>query len=140
LILATTQFPFQILSPERVIYEGDIVSLVAPGTEGYLGVMARHAPMIAALGAGEVKITAPDGILRFAISGGVLEVEPGQVVLLADTAERAEKIDVARAQAARERAAERLLRRDPEIDAERAHAALIRAMTRLRVAEHHTQQ
>jgi F-type H+-transporting ATPase subunit epsilon len=130
-----TEFSFQILSPEKVIYKGNIVSLVVPGQEGYLGVMARHAPMIAALAAGEVKISEANGAINYyAVSGGILEVGDDEVVLLADSAEKADEINTDRAEAARKRAEERLAQREQEIDFDRAQAALLRAITRLRVA------
>jgi len=130
-----TPFSFQILSPEKVVYKGNIVSLVAPGQEGYLGVLAHHAPMLAALTTGEVKITEGDGKpCYFAVSGGMLEVERQGVILLADAAEKAEEIDIPRAQAAISRALSRLSHRNPETDIARAQAALMRAMNRLRVA------
>jgi F-type H+-transporting ATPase subunit epsilon len=130
------EFPFQILSPERIIYQRETVSLVVPGVEGYLGVMANHAPMLAALGVGQVKATAGSGEASlFALTGGILEVTIEEVRLFADAAEKAEEIDVGRAEAARARALSRLSERSAEIDAARAHAALMRALNRLRVAQ-----
>jgi len=129
------EFAFQILSPERIIYQGKVVSLVAPGLEGYLGVMADHAPLLAALTVGEVRITeAERKTFYFAVSGGLLEVDKGDVTLLADAAEKAEEIDAHRAEEAKARAQSRLSRRTREIDVTRAHAALMRALNRLRVA------
>ncbi len=130
-----TDFSLQILSPEKVVYEGNVVSLVAPGQEGYLGVMAHHAPMLAALTVGEFKITAADGkVAYFAISGGMLEVEKNKVVVYADAAEGAEEIDVRRAEEAKIRAIGRLSQQTAEIDMARAQAALMRAMNRLHIA------
>ena len=129
------EFPFQILSPERVVFQGAVASLVVPGAEGFLGVMAGHAPMLAALRVGEVKITDLNKKLCYvAITGGVLEVDDEGATLLADIAEKADDIDTSRAQAAQERAQRRLAEHSNEIDTARAHAALLRALNRLRVA------
>lgn len=128
------KFAFQILSPERIVYRGDIVSLVAPGVEGYLGIMAGHAPLLAALSIGEVKVTEENQLpLVFAITGGVLEVDKNGVTVMADAAERAEEIDVTRAEASRERAQQRIVQGD-DVDVERAQAAIKRALNRLRTA------
>jgi F-type H+-transporting ATPase subunit epsilon len=125
-----------MLTPEKILYQGEIASLVAPGQEGYLGVMANHAPMVAALATGEVKITNEKGKTSyFALSGGMLEVEREEVTLLADAAEKIEEIDVKRAETARERAAARLAKPSKDIDVTRAQAALMRALNRLRIAK-----
>jgi F-type H+-transporting ATPase subunit epsilon len=129
-------YPFYMLTPEKILYQEEIVSLVAPGLEGYLGVMANHAPMVAMLKAGEVKITDANGQTAFfALSGGVLEVEKEEVILLADAAEKVKDIDVPRAQAAQARAAKRLTQPSTEIDVDRAKAALLRALNRLHLAK-----
>ena len=129
-------FAFKIISPDKVVYQGDIVSLTAPGVEGYLGVWARHAPMLAALSVGEAVIRESEGghPHYFSVAGGLLEVEKDEVTLLADAAESAEEIDTSRAEAARQRAEERLAHPDKELDITRSQAALIRAMNRLQVA------
>jgi F-type H+-transporting ATPase subunit epsilon len=128
-------FTFKIVSPDKVVYQGNIVSLTAPGAEGYLGVWARHAPMLAALTVGEVAVQEGEGQLRhFFIAGGLLEVEQDEVTLLADAAESAEEIDVSRAEAAKKRAEERLAHPGKELDITRSQAALMRAMNRLQVA------
>jgi len=130
-----TEFPLAILSPENVVFQGKIVSLVAPGQKGYLGVMAHHAPLLAGLTVGEVKLTDVQGNTSyFAVTGGVLEVDPEEATILADVAERAEQIDIRRAEEARDRAAARLARRNAELDVARAQAALMRALNRLHVA------
>lgn len=129
-------FDLKIAALDRSTYEGRTQSLVACGSEGSFGVLARHAPMVAELAPGELQVVEETGQRRsFAVSGGVLEVTWGGVVILADAAEAAEEIDVARARAARGRAEQRLHNRQGDIDAARAEAALRRALTRLRVAE-----
>jgi F-type H+-transporting ATPase subunit epsilon len=133
------EFAFKIVSPDKVVYQGNIVSLTAPGVEGYLGVWARHAPMLAALTFGEAVIKESEGgrPRYFFISGGLLEVEMEEVTLLADAAESAEEIDISRAEAAKKRAEERLAHPDKTLDITRSQAALIRAMNRLQVAAKH---
>jgi len=130
-------FTVQIASPERVCFEREVTSLVAPGYDGYLGVMANHAPMVAELLTGTLTLTTPDGEEQeVAVSGGFLSVADNRVIVLADTAEVARDIDLDRAQAAERRARERLKRLSGEkrVDAERARAALVRAVNRLTVA------
>jgi F-type H+-transporting ATPase subunit epsilon len=129
-------YELTVVTPERTVYEGKVSSIVAPGSEGYLGVLARHAPMVVALAAGELKVAGEAEETRpFALAGGYLEVAWGGVTILADAAEAAEEIDIARARAAQERAQERLRSRAADVDVARAEAALRRALTRLRVAE-----
>ena len=128
-------YQLQVIAPEQMVYEGRAVSLVAPGREGYFGVLAHHAPMVAELATGVLTVEEERGARRrFAITGGFLEVEHDQVHVLADAAEAGEDIDVARAQAAERRAREWLARHRPEVDIARAQAALQRALNRLRVA------
>lgn len=113
----------------------DIVSLVAPGIEGSLGIMANHAPLMAELTIGEVWMQDADGKeIRLAISGGFMEVNANAVSILADTAEKAQEIDIARAEEARKRAEKRLRTREMGIDQARAEASLKRALVRLHVA------
>jgi len=129
-------FDLRIVAPDRPVYEGRVQSLVAPGAEGYFGVLFGHAPMVAQLQSGEFKLVDDRGQTRyFAISGGFLEVAAlEQVNVVADAAEPAEEIDVARAKAAEARAKERLAAREENTDYTRARAALQRALTRLDVA------
>jgi len=132
-------FHVDVITPDRTEFSGDAISLVAPGIEGYLGVLAFHAPLLTALTVGEARVTEPDGrSIYFAVSGGFLEVAYNNAILLADTAERADEIDVARAEAARKRAEEARARHpsaDPAFAV--AEAALLRALTRLHVAREH---
>ena len=129
-------FDLTIVAPDRPVFAGRVQSLVAPGAEGYFGVLYDHAPMVAQLRIGEFKLVDDRGQTRyFAISGGFLEVASlGQVNVVADAAEPAEDIDVARAKAAEARAKERLAARVENTDYTRARAALQRALTRLDVA------
>ena len=129
-------YPVRIVTPDRVVFEGRARSLIAPGREGSFGVLFEHAPMVAELKIGEMTLTEESGGTKFfALSGGFLEVSNlGEVTVLADSAEAADDIDLARAQAAQQRASERLARMDSDLDNARAQAALRRALNRVRVA------
>lgn len=126
---------FEIITGERVVYAADVESVTLPGVEGQLTVLPRHAPLLTMLKPGELVVRRGGEEVAMAVSGGFLEVMPDKVVVLADTAERAEEIDIARAEAARRRAEESLRRAVTEEDLARARAALQRALVRLRVAE-----
>ena len=137
--MADKTFRLEIVTPDRVVIADDTVtSLVAPGAEGYLGVLANHAPLLTEIKVGELNIKRLERSAQIlAVGAGFMEVSGNTVIVLADTAELAEEIDVTRADDAKRRAQERLRRRaDAEIDASRAEAALARALNRLHVAEH----
>lgn len=125
----------EVVTPERTLLSADVRSVVAPASDGYLGILPGHAPMVAGLTIGILQF-GPEGAgkERVAVSGGFLEVSRDRVVVLADAAERAEEIDVTRARAARERAERRLSERRADIDRVRAELALRRALNRLRTA------
>ena len=127
-------YTLTIVTPEEVIFEDEVVSIVAPGSEGYLGILTDHAPLITALVPG--KLTVKDkggGESVFSLSGGFLEVSDNVATVLADAVEPEEKIDVERARQALERAKERLQTKSQEIDVARAQAALSRALNRIKV-------
>jgi F-type H+-transporting ATPase subunit epsilon len=125
-----------IVTAERVVYSEDVDVIVAPGQEGQLGILPHHAPLMTILQSGELVVRRGSNEETLAISGGFLEVRPDRVIILADSAEKAEEIDVGRAEAARKRAEERLHDRKMEgLDGMRAEAALRRAIARLSVAE-----
>ena len=124
-----------IVTAERVVYSEDVDVIIAPGVEGQLGVLPHHAPLMTMLQPGELRIKKGGEELSLAISGGFFEVRPDRVIVLTDAAERAEDIDIARAEEAKRRAQERLSLRAPEIDAARVEAALRRSLIRLKVAE-----
>lgn len=129
-------FRLEVITPDRVVFsEDDITSVVAPGVEGYLGVLANHAPLMTALAIGHVDFKRSDGSAEeMAISGGFMEVFENTVTVLAETAELASEIDLERAEQAVRRAEERVAAHAPEIDMDRANAALQRAINRLNVA------
>ena len=125
-----------IVTAERIVYSEEVDEVIAPGTEGQLGILPHHAPLMTILQAGELIVRRAGHEDTLAISGGFLEVRPDRVIVLADQAERAEEIDVARAEAARQRAEERLRdRKVTGLDEMRAEAALRRAIARISVAE-----
>jgi len=129
-------FRLEIVTPERIVLQQDAVSVVVPGAEGSLGILANHAPLMAELTVGELQMRDPSGNdERLAISGGFMEVADNTVRVLADTAERAGEIDVRRAEEAVARARERLSAAEANIDLIRAEIALKRAVNRLRVAQ-----
>jgi F-type H+-transporting ATPase subunit epsilon len=131
-------FHLDVVTPDRVVLSEEVASLVAPGAQGYLGVLPHHVPLVTELGIGTLTyrgVSGPSGTL--AVSGGFMEVGGERTTVLADAAERAEEIDAERARRARDRARERLHtltdRGEPAELAE-AHAALARAVNRLKVA------
>ena len=129
-------YTLTIVTPEEVIFEDEVVSIVAPGSEGYLGILTDHAPLITALVPGKLTVKGKEGEESvFSLSGGFLEVSDNVVTVLADAVEPKEKIDVERARQASERAKERLQTKSPEIDVARAQAALSRALSRIKVYE-----
>jgi F-type H+-transporting ATPase subunit epsilon len=124
-----------IVTAERIVYSEEVDAVIAPGTEGQLGILPHHAPLMTILQAGELVARRGGEEDTMAISGGFLEVRPDRIIVLADSAERAEEIDVERAEAAKKRAEQRLLEKPVEIDTARCESALRRAMARLTVAE-----
>jgi len=125
----------EIVTAERQIFSDDVNVLVADGVEGQLGILPHHAPLMTMLKPGELLIRKDREETYMAVTGGFLEVRPDKVIVLADACERAEEIDIARAEAAKQRAEEMLKAHRPEIDTARAEAALRRSLIRLKVAE-----
>jgi F-type H+-transporting ATPase subunit epsilon len=126
----------EIVTPERQVYSDTVDSVQVPGSEGELGVLPHHAPLVSTLGVGELRFR-KDGVEEsFAIVGGFLQVRPDKVVVLAETADMASEIDLEKAQEAR-REAERALETSYHegADLAAARAALQQALLRIRVAE-----
>ena len=124
-----------IITAERVTYSDEVNAVVAPGIEGELGILPHHAPLLTTLQPGELQIVKEGEEDTFiAVSGGFLEVMSNKVIILADTAERSEEIDVARAEEAVLRAQERLEHRTADVDLERGLAALRKSQFRIKVA------
>ncbi len=124
-----------IVTAERVVFSEEVDIILAPGAEGQLGILPHHAPLMTILQPGELRVRKGGEEIPMAISGGFLEVRPDRVIVLADSAERAEEIDVARAEEAKRRAQERLAKPAPGVDTNRADIALHRALARLKVVE-----
>jgi F-type H+-transporting ATPase subunit epsilon len=128
-------FRLEIATAERMIFADDVDEVVAWGVEGQLGIFPHHAPLMTMLQPGDLLIKRGNEEEYLAISGGFLEVRPDKVVILADAGERAEEIDVARAEAAKRRAEATLKERAPQVDHAAVEAALRRSLARLKVAE-----
>ncbi|MBM3221066.1 MAG: F0F1 ATP synthase subunit epsilon [Candidatus Rokubacteria bacterium] len=125
----------EIATPMRLVVSEPVDEVVAPGIEGYFGVLPGHAPFLTTLGVGVVTYRIGRDEHQLAAAGGFAEVRNDKVIILADTAERGEEIDRARAERARERAERRLSGRTQEdVDYVRCQVALARALTRLQVA------
>jgi F-type H+-transporting ATPase subunit epsilon len=103
----------EIVSQDRLVYEGDVDIVVLPGTDGEMGILPHHAPLLTTLKIGIIKVRSGGKEEIFTVAGGVAEVQPDLVTILADAAENVEEIDVARAEAARKRAEEILAKGVP---------------------------
>jgi F-type H+-transporting ATPase subunit epsilon len=124
----------QIVSADRSLVNERVDEVEIPGADGYFGVLPGHTPLLALLGAGELWYRQGQEKHYLAIAFGFAEVLPDRVTILAEFAERAAEIDVARADAARKRAEQRMASPAPDMDWERARVALLKALTRLQVA------
>jgi F-type H+-transporting ATPase subunit epsilon len=129
------QFEFEIVTPRKIVFSGRVESMSAPGVVGGFQVLYNHAPLLSGLKVGEVKIVDAKGSeTLYATGGGFVEVRNNKVVMLAETAERSDEIDVERANASLTRARARLAEKRPGTDIERAQLALQRALNRLKVS------
>ncbi|MBA2700358.1 MAG: F0F1 ATP synthase subunit epsilon [Chloroflexi bacterium] len=126
----------EIVTPERLAYRDTVDAVVLPGSEGELGVLPHHAPLVSMLGVGELRIRKGGDEETFAIAGGFLQVRPDKVVVMAEMADLASEIDLAKVEEAR-REAERILEAGYQegADLSLARAALQQALLRIRVAE-----
>ena len=128
-------FHLEIRTPEKLIYEGDVTSVNAPGIEGNFQILAGHIPFLTALDVGEIRVNeSSDSPRSMATSGGVFEVLRTGVIALVETAEWASDIDVARAESALERAKEQLAADASDLNRPQVEAALTRAQNRIKVA------
>jgi F-type H+-transporting ATPase subunit epsilon len=124
-----------IVSAEGAIFEGDATMVFAPAKAGEIGIAPRHAPLLTTLKPGSVRVQTGDGEKLFYVTGGILEVQPHLVTVLADSALHAGQLDEAEALAARERAREVLEGKHGQIDLARAQAELVEAEARYRAAQ-----
>jgi F-type H+-transporting ATPase subunit epsilon len=129
-------FQLTIVTAEKIFYEDEVSSIIAPGIEGYLGVLIDHAPLITSLVPGKLTVKNSDAKeVVLAISGGFLEVLKNKVIILADAVEFAKDIDLERAKNALERAKQRLRSGEKDIDIPRALAAFKRAQNRIAICK-----
>lgn len=134
--MADKEFRLHVLTQEKAVIDRQVVSVIAPGTEGYLGIWKDHAPLVTALQPGKLSIKPdPDHEIDYAIAGGYLEVSGNRVTILTDSLEEIAQIDLDRAHAALERAHKQLESMDSELDAAAAEHALQRAKNRVRLAK-----
>ena len=125
----------ELVTPERIVYSDDDVDMViAPGADGELGILPSHAPLLAALGIGELRLRKGAEEESFAVHGGFLEVLANKIIVMAYVAEYAAEIDLARAEEARNRAEQRYRDKAEGLDMARLQAALRRSRVRLKVA------
>jgi F-type H+-transporting ATPase subunit epsilon len=129
-----TRMQLQIVSADRSLVNETVDEVEIPGSDGYFGVLPGHTPLLAVLGAGELWYRQGAAMHYLAIAFGFAEVQPDRVTILAQIAEKAEEIDLVRAEAAKKRAEERLARGAVDMDAERARIALLKSLIRLQVA------
>ena len=133
-----TGLTLEIITPDRISFKGDIQSITIPGTDGSFQVLKNHAPLMSTFEIGEIKVVLYDNNQKnYSTGGGTVEVLKNHVLVLADSLEEIEDIDVERARSAKERAENRLSRRTDTTDVERAENALKRAINRLRLVEKH---
>ena len=126
----------EIVTAERVVYsEEGVDRLIVPGVEGELGVLTLHAPLLTMIQPGVMRIVKGEEEVEMAISGGFIEVRDNRITILADAAERAEEIDVERAEEARRSAERRIEEREAEVDLARVQAELAQALARIKAVE-----
>lgn len=131
-----TSIHLEIVTPDRQVVRDSVTSVTVPGKNGYLGILPGHAPLLSILDVGELRYTHDHVTQYVAVNWGFVEVLPDRVIVLAQTAERAEEIDVNRAKRAKQRAEERLSKLTAaDLDFERARIALSRAMARIQTAD-----
>jgi len=138
--MATTTLHVDIVSAEKAIYSGTAEMVFAPLVNGEVGILPRHAPLIARMKPGEVRVRTGAEELFFYVSGGLLEVQPHVVTVLADTAMRAKDLDESAALKAKERAEEALKNRQADIDYAKAQVELAEAVAQLRAIQKLRQQ
>ncbi len=137
-ITLPTEIRLDIVTPDHLVAHDAVTAVTLPGKNGYLGILPGHAPLLTELAPGDLEYTSGGNQHALAVNWGFAEVLGDRVIVLVQSAERAEEIDVERAEKAKARAEERLKRfNDPQIDMERARKALARAIARLEAAHKH---
>lgn len=129
---------FKIVTPERIVYENDVLQVSIPTTTGEITILPNHMPLISVVSAGELKIKDVSGEHTIAIAGGAVEIKPGnEVVILADHAERADEIDLLRAEEAKMRAEEQMqkLKNIEDVDYAKLQAVMERELNRIRIGK-----
>lgn len=129
-----TSIELQIVTPDRLVVREQVDEVQIPGSEGYFGVLPGHTPLLASLAVGELWYRKGQERTYLSIAGGFAEVLPDRVTLLATLAEKAEEIDVSRAEAAKQRAEQRLSQPKMDVDYERARLSLQKSIIRLQVS------
>ena len=130
------ELDLEIISPEKKVYTGKVKSVTIPGTKGNFQVLYNHAPLISTFEIGIIKLVLSDDSTRiFTTSGGSTEVLDNKVLILSDTVEPIESIDIERARRAKERAEARLTKKEGIVDVDRARVALARALNRIKMSE-----
>jgi F-type H+-transporting ATPase subunit epsilon len=133
-ITLPTKIRLEIVTPERLLLSQEVDEVTIPGSEGYLGVLPGHLPLLTSIGVGVLSYRQGSEKHNFAVSGGFAEVLGDRVIILAQTVEKPQEIDLARAKAAKQQA-EKLLYSHQQIDVEAAMSSLFKATTRIQVAE-----
>ena len=129
-----TQLTLEVVTPDRAVVQEQVDEVEIPGAEGYFGVLPGHTPLLSMLQVGELWYRKGSEKVHLSIAFGFAEVLPDRVTILAQLAERADEIDIARAEAAKRRAEERITKPVPDMDYERARIAMMKALIRLQVA------
>ena len=133
--MATPQhITLEIVTPDHAVAHAEVDEVQLPGKEGYFGVLPGHTPLLAMLDVGQMWYRRGQEKTFLAVGFGFAEVLPDRVIVLARVAEKADEIDVARAEAAKRRAEERLTKPSPNLDWERARVAMMKAIVRIQVA------
>jgi F-type H+-transporting ATPase subunit epsilon len=137
--LVASTLTVEIVTNERIVFsETDVEMVSAPGSEGMLGILPNHAPLVTMLSAGELRIMKGGSEQSMVVFGGFMEVLPDKVIVLADVAEKVEEIDVQRAEEARKRAEDAIARGGDRTDLAAAEARLSRAQVRIKVGQRRT--
>lgn len=123
----------QVICPDRMFYEGEVSMVELNTTEGEMGIYPRHIPLTSILSPGILTITEEDGLKNAALHSGFVQILPEKVTIMAEAAEWPEEIDLDRAEAAKERAEQRIREKDGKTDIARAETALLRAVARINV-------